>query len=188
MGEKPRKGGVTLGGIPALGGGGVEGGSVSTSSPGTHTVSLTYHSTPSSCFYFILFLFYFILLFYFIFSVSWERRRKKRGRRREIPAEWVTFFFKRERGRGEGRWREEETEAEAWICSACLCIHWLLLVCALPGDRTHSLGVWGWHANSLKYPARTRMDDSVETLPQCCDRQAWPHKDTSHFLLPVTDA
>ena len=36
--------------------------------------------------------------------------------------------------------RERETSI---CCSTYLCIHWLILVCALTGDRTRNLGLSG---------------------------------------------
>ena len=53
----------------------------------------------------------------------------------------------RERGRG----RERETS----ICSSTyLCIHWLILVCALTWDWTCNLGILGRCSNQLRYAAR----------------------------------
>ena len=47
------------------------------------------------------------------------------------------------------------SEREILICwSTRLCIHLLFLVCALSGDRTHSLGLSGWCSNQLRYLAR----------------------------------
>ena len=57
------------------------------------------------------------------------------------------------------RERDKERERERSICSAYLYIHWLLLVCALTGDRTHNLGVWGGgHSNQLSYKANAIID------------------------------
>ena len=54
---------------------------------------------------------------------------------------------------GEGRERERET----WICcSNYLRIHLLLLVCALPRDRTCNLGVLGQCSNNLSHLARAQ--------------------------------
>ena len=40
--------------------------------------------------------------------------------------------------------RERGKEKETLICfSTYLCIHWLILVCALTGDQTHNLGILG---------------------------------------------
>ena len=39
-------------------------------------------------------------------------------------------------------------------CSTYLCIHSLILVCALTGDQTHNLGALGWCSNQLSNPAR----------------------------------
>ena len=42
------------------------------------------------------------------------------------------------------RRRERERDRETSICcSTGLCVHWLILVCALTGDRTPNLGVSG---------------------------------------------
>ena len=41
------------------------------------------------------------------------------------------------------------------ICgSTYLCIHWLILLCALTGDQTHDFGILGQHSNQLSYSAR----------------------------------
>ena len=40
-------------------------------------------------------------------------------------------------------------------CSTYLCIHWLILVCALTRDQTHNLGVSVQCYNQLSYSART---------------------------------
>lgn len=51
--------------------------------------------------------------------------------------------------------REEGWVKETSICcSTHLCIHRLILVCALTGDWTHNVGVLGWCSNQLSYPAR----------------------------------
>ena len=43
------------------------------------------------------------------------------------------------------------------ICfSTYLCIHWLILVCALTGDRTHNLGMWRCCSKQLSYLARAQ--------------------------------
>ena len=59
---------------------------------------------------------------------------------------------RRREKKGQGE-RERETSI---CCSAYLCIHWLLLVCALTGDGTHNLGVLGGHFNQLSYLSRAR--------------------------------
>ena len=38
-------------------------------------------------------------------------------------------------------WLERKIETLI-CCSTYLCIHWLILVCALSGDRTRNLGIW----------------------------------------------
>ena len=62
------------------------------------------------------------------------------------------WFFRK----GERR-REGETRETAVGCSTYLCIHWLLLVCALIGDQTCNLGTWGQCSNQLSYSARTLL-------------------------------
>ena len=57
------------------------------------------------------------------------------------------FFFLREREEG----RDRKT---SFCCFSYLCIHWLLLVCALTRVWTHSLGRWGQCSNQLRYPVR----------------------------------
>ena len=61
--------------------------------------------------------------------------------------------LKREEGGGdrEGRGREGEIEIH---CSIYLCIHWLLLVCALTRDQTCNLGISQRPSNQLSYLAR----------------------------------
>ena len=49
--------------------------------------------------------------------------------------------------------RESERETSI-CCSTDLCIRWLILVCALTGDWTLTLGVWGPRSNQLSHPAR----------------------------------
>ena len=52
-----------------------------------------------------------------------------------------------------------ERERERLICcSTYLCIHWLMLVCALTGDRTCNLGTSGRCSNQLSYPAGAIVD------------------------------
>ena len=59
------------------------------------------------------------------------------------------YWFERERGR-------QRRERKTSICSIYLCIHWLILVCALTRDQTCDLGVLGRCSNQLSYPARAR--------------------------------
>ena len=70
-----------------------------------------------------------------------------------------TFFsfidFERETPRE--REREREREKERLICcSTSLCIHWLLLVCALTRNRTSNLDLSGWRSNQMSYPDRAQ--------------------------------
>ena len=44
-----------------------------------------------------------------------------------------------------------------------LCTHWLVLVCALTGNQTPSLGVSGWRSNQLSYPARAGNNWNLDT-------------------------
>ena len=39
-------------------------------------------------------------------------------------------------------------------CSTCLCIHWLIFICALTGDWTWNPGILGLHCNKLSYLVR----------------------------------
>ena len=57
----------------------------------------------------------------------------------------IDFFRERENG------RQRETSI---CCSTYLCIHWLILVCALSRDQIPNLSVLGWHCNQLSL-ART---------------------------------
>ena len=67
------------------------------------------------------------------------------------------YFLKLTLEREEGRERRER-EREPLICySIYLRIHWLLLVWALTGDGTCSLGVRGQHSHQLSYPARAAL-------------------------------
>ena len=46
-------------------------------------------------------------------------------------------------------------ERETLICySTYLCMHWLLLICALTRDQTCNFGTSGWCSNQLSYLAR----------------------------------
>ena len=45
---------------------------------------------------------------------------------------------------------EKETSI---CCSTYLCIHWLILACALTRDRTCNLGIWEQRGNQLSYLA-----------------------------------
>ena len=54
--------------------------------------------------------------------------------------------------------RERKRERETSVCcSTHLCIHWLILVWALTGDRTHNLGVLGQHSDHLSCLARVKF-------------------------------
>ena len=62
----------------------------------------------------------------------------------------MLLFFKRE--------RKEEIKRETLICcSTYPCIHLLLLVCVLTGDRTHKPCVSGQCSNLLSYLASTML-------------------------------
>ena len=68
----------------------------------------------------------FTLIFYLLMRES--RREREREREQEGVREAE---------------RERERERETSICcSTYLCIHWLILVCALARDGTHNLSVW----------------------------------------------
>ena len=43
-------------------------------------------------------------------------------------------------------------------CPTYLCIHWLLLVCALTRDQTHNLGVLGQCSNQLSCLTRAKLE------------------------------
>ena len=64
---------------------------------------------------------------------------------------FIHFFRETKERRGGERERDRQTLI---CCSTYLCIHWLILVCALIGYQTHNLGVLGWCPNQLSYPAR----------------------------------
>ena len=66
---------------------------------------------------------------------------------------WEKEGEEREKG-GEERERERHFLSKKYCCSTYLCIHWLILVCALMGDQTCNLGVSGWCSNQLSYLAR----------------------------------
>ena len=51
-------------------------------------------------------------------------------------------------------WERERERKTLTCCSTYLCIHWLLLICALTRDQTHNPGVSGWRSKQLIYPAR----------------------------------
>ena len=53
-------------------------------------------------------------------------------------------------------WERERERKRFICCSTYLCIHWLILSCALTGDRTCNLGVLGWNSNQISYPARAK--------------------------------
>ena len=42
-------------------------------------------------------------------------------------------------------------------CSTYLCIHWLLLVCALTWHKTSKLGISGGRSNQLSYPTQGKF-------------------------------
>ena len=49
-----------------------------------------------------------------------------------------------------------------WLicCYTYLCTHWLILVCALTGDQTWSLNIWGRSSNWLEPPGQGLSDES----------------------------
>ena len=74
-------------------------------------------------------------------------------------------------GQGWGRGRhggETDRQIDTPIyCSTYLCIHWLILVCALTRDQTHNLGVLGRCSNQLSHPVRASV-----TLFEVCSAMA----------------
>ena len=65
------------------------------------------------------------------------------------------LILERERGRKRERGRDRERDIKTSICSSTyLCLHWLILVCALTKYQTHNFGVSGQCSNQLSYPAR----------------------------------
>ena len=63
------------------------------------------------------------------------------------PLQSFFFLYSREEG------GERETETLICCCTY-LCVHWLILVCALTGDQTHNFGILGACSNQLNYLAR----------------------------------
>ena len=47
------------------------------------------------------------------------------------------------------------------ICPTYWCVHWLILICALPGNRTPHLGVFVWCSNQLSYPCRGSQESCI---------------------------
>ena len=67
------------------------------------------------------------------------------------------MILERERNAG----RERETLI---CCFTYLCIHWLILVCALTGDQTCNLAISGWCSNQLSYLTKATKDCWPVTL------------------------
>ena len=66
----------------------------------------------------------------------------------QARAEWL--ILEREKRRvGEIEWEKERERERLICCSTYFCIHWLILVCVLTGDRTHNLGKSVWLSNQL---------------------------------------
>lgn len=71
----------------------------------------------------------------------------------------VFYFSEREKGREKKRQREGGREGDRFVVLLIyIYFHWLLLVCALTGDRTHNLGVPGQYSNQLGYLAKASND------------------------------
>ena len=67
---------------------------------------------------------------------------------------FVTGFLKFTDCKEKGGMGEREREKTTLICfSTYLCIHWLLLVCALSKGLNPHLGISGQYSNQLSYPA-----------------------------------
>ena len=96
---------------------------------------------------------------------------------------FIDWFLEREdKGRREGKEGVKEIEREASSCCCIyLCIHWLLLVCALTGDWTCNIGVSGWYSNYLSYLARAKR---VYFLKICSSLHAYKliHYFADHLL------
>ena len=73
------------------------------------------------------------------------------GTRVPLSHKDISFFFSYFSEAG----REREKKISP-CCSTCLCIHGLILACALTGDRTYSFGVPGQRSNRVSHPARAR--------------------------------
>ena len=62
-----------------------------------------------------------------------------------------------EREKKAGREGEREKERETLICSTYLSIHWLFLVCALPGNRTYNLFDYGMMLQPTEPPGQGKL-------------------------------
>lgn len=63
------------------------------------------------------------------------------------------FFIDFQRQKGKNKGEREKYQFVVWL----ICVHWLILLCALTGDHTHSFCASGWRCNQLSYSARTRL-------------------------------
>ena len=80
-------------------------------------------------------------------------------------------------------WLLERERVTSNLTSPYLCIHWLILVCALTGDQTHNLGILGQHSNQLSYPDKAKSflicihtEIKIEGTPVChfgCELYLW---------------
>ena len=52
--------------------------------------------------------------------------------------------------------RETDRQTDIDLLSTHFCIHWLILLCALTGDRTCSFGASGWCSNQRSCPTRAK--------------------------------
>ena len=85
--------------------------------------------------------FFFYLLIYIYINIYWFI--------------YIYIYIYRERDRD----RERDGHID-WYCSTYSCIHWLILECALTGDRTLNLGILGRCSNQLSYLAREGLSSS----------------------------
>ena len=88
----------------------------------------------------------------FIYKNYWLILKREKGGERQVEREREKHLISgKEKGE---RQVDGKRERETLIyCSNYLCIHLLLLACALTGDQTyHSLGVSGQHSHQLNYP------------------------------------
>ena len=69
---------------------------------------------------------------------------------------YLLIFRERKEGKEEGR--EREIERHVNLLFTYSCIHWLILICALTGDRTHNLCVSGQCSDQLSYLARANSE------------------------------
>ena len=81
-----------------------------------------------------------------------------------------------------------ERERDAWICcSTYICIHWLILTCALTEDRTCNLGVLGWHPNQRSYPAKAKGKIYILGKKKVKNMKT-ENKMSLHLLCPMSAA